>query len=228
MFTEIKIMSNTNKFIKKSILLTFVIVVGCILLAPPTAYADAAGDACKKEKSGQPRNACKEGFNLAYQDPNKKKSDICDKYKDKKNNRSCVNGVKAGREKKDADDRNSGNSGGGSSGLNGSGGYKDTCGKGDDAVKVKFDFKCQGSDYEGPVGAIGDMAFAFIRFLSIGVGVAVVISIIVAGIQYSASEGNPETTQRAKQRIQNAIIGLILYIFIFAIIQFLVPGGLFS
>ena len=54
-----------------------------------------------------------------------------------------------------------------------------------------------------------------------------IASVIWAGIQYSSAGGNPEATSEAKARIQNAFIGLVFYLLIFAIIQYLVPGGLF-
>ena len=103
------------------------------------------------------------------------------------------------------------------------------CGKGDNAVDTKFDFGCVGDDYDGDtLNPILDVLYAIIRFLSLGVGIVIVGSIIWAGIQYSSSQGNPEQTQAAKSRIQNAITGLVLYMFIYALIQYLVPGGLFT
>lgn len=104
------------------------------------------------------------------------------------------------------------------------------CGTGDSAVKTRLDFGCVGAEYEAEdkkIGPIEDLAYAIIRFLSVGVGLVMVASIIYAGIQYSSSEGSPEATVAAKKRIQNAIIGLVFYLFIFAFVQYLVPGGLF-
>ena len=102
-----------------------------------------------------------------------------------------------------------------------SGGYK--CGRGDNAIRTKFNLGCSGK-VDSP---IKDLAYALISFLSAGVGVVIVIAIIAAGIRYSTSEGNPEATMQAKRNIQNALIGLIIYIFAFAILNYLVPGGLF-
>lgn len=104
----------------------------------------------------------------------------------------------------------------------------DHCGAGEDKVSTKFNFGCQGDNYKGPGGAIGDMLFTFIRFISTGVGLIVIASVIFSGIQYSASQGNPEATVKAKSRIQSAIIGLALYMFLFALMQWFVPGGLFA
>jgi hypothetical protein len=68
----------------------------------------------------------------------------------------------------------------------------------------------------------------FIQLLSALVGVVVVISIVIGGIQYSSSAGDPQRAQAAKNRIRNAIIALITFIFLYALLNFLVPGGLFN
>jgi hypothetical protein len=67
-----------------------------------------------------------------------------------------------------------------------------------------------------------------INFLSAGVGIVVVAVIILGGIQYSMAGGSPDATAKAKQRILNGLIALLAYIFIFAFLQWLIPGGIFS
>ena len=99
-----------------------------------------------------------------------------------------------------------------------------TCGSGTQAVKTRFDFGCK-HEAQNP---IYDFIFAMIRFLTFGVGVVITIAIIMSGIQYTTSEGNPEKTMAAKNHIQNAIIGLMMYIFAFALLNYLIPGGLIS
>lgn len=106
------------------------------------------------------------------------------------------------------------------------------CGKGEgNEVKVSFDFGCIGGDNTKFTGEnlspIVDIAFAIFRFLSAGVGLVVIGSIIVAGIQYSASRGDPQATTASIKRISNSLIALLIYIFMFAIANFLVPGGMF-
>lgn len=67
------------------------------------------------------------------------------------------------------------------------------------------------------------------------VGVAVVGVIILGGIQYmlagssvaNPATGKPSSVAAAKQRIINGLIALIAYLFIFAFLQWLVPGGIF-
>lgn len=63
--------------------------------------------------------------------------------------------------------------------------------------------------------------------LSVGVGIIVTIMIIIGGIQYSSAGGNSQKVQAAKNRIVNAIIALVAYFFLFAFLQWLVPGGIF-
>lgn len=64
-----------------------------------------------------------------------------------------------------------------------------------------------------------------LRFMAVGVGIVVVASIVIAGIQYSASQGNPQIAAEAKKRLLNAVIGLVMFIFAMALLNFLVPGG---
>jgi hypothetical protein len=67
-----------------------------------------------------------------------------------------------------------------------------------------------------------------VNVLSAGVGVIVIGMIIFGGIQYSIAGDNSQATGAAKQRILNALIALLAYLFIFAFLQWLIPGGLFS
>jgi len=66
----------------------------------------------------------------------------------------------------------------------------------------------------------------FINFLAALVGVAVVISIVIGGIQYGSSAGDPSKVTAAKNRIRNAIIALVTFLFLYTLLNFLIPGGL--
>jgi hypothetical protein len=59
------------------------------------------------------------------------------------------------------------------------------------------------------------------------VGIIVVISLILGGIEYSTSEGDPQKSAKAKRRISNTLFALIAFFFLYAFLQFLIPGGLF-
>lgn len=87
--------------------------------------------------------------------------------------------------------------------------------------KTSFAFGSCGTDNVG----IRCMVVEILKFLSIGVGLAVVGGIIAGGIVYSTSEGNPSKTQSGIKIIANSILALVLYFLMFAIINFLIPGG---
>jgi len=57
-------------------------------------------------------------------------------------------------------------------------------------------------------------------------GVAIVSSLTIGGIQYGGSGGDPQKVSAAKDRIRNAIIALLAFIFLYAMLNFLIPGGL--
>lgn len=66
-----------------------------------------------------------------------------------------------------------------------------------------------------------------INFLAAGTGLVITIGIIVGGIQYATAGANPQAVSQAKRRITNAIIALIAFVFLYAFMQWLVPGGVF-
>ena len=96
--------------------------------------------------------------------------------------------------------------------------------QGDCAKTTSFSFAGCGSTDVG----IKCLFVEILAFLSVGVGIAVVGGIAIGGITYATSQGNPAGTQKGIMIITNAIIGLILYLLMFALLQFLVPGGVFS
>ena len=66
-----------------------------------------------------------------------------------------------------------------------------------------------------------------VDFLSVGVGIIVIGVIIFGGIRYAAAGDNPQAVAAAKQWIINGLIALVAYIFTFAFLQWVVPGGVF-
>jgi hypothetical protein len=65
------------------------------------------------------------------------------------------------------------------------------------------------------------------NILSALVGVIIVISLIWGGIQYSMAKSDPQAVAQARGRISNTVIALLLYIFMFAFLQWVIPGGPF-
>lgn len=67
-----------------------------------------------------------------------------------------------------------------------------------------------------------------VNFLSAGVGLVVVAMIIIGGIQFSTAGGDPNKVKAARNRIVNALLALLAYMFLFSFLQWLIPGGLFK
>jgi len=65
-----------------------------------------------------------------------------------------------------------------------------------------------------------------INFLSALIGIIITGVIMFSGFMYITSHGDPNKAAEAKTRIRNAVIALAMYMFLFAGIQWLVPGGL--
>jgi len=98
-------------------------------------------------------------------------------------------------------------------------------------VKTSIDFGCDGSTNSksgGSANPIFQILIIVIRFLSVGVGLAVAGGIIWGGILFVTARGNSSQTQKGVTVIVNSVIGLLLFIFMFAILNFVIPGGIFS
>lgn len=105
----------------------------------------------------------------------------------------------------------------------GTGGGGDTVG----SANTTGRFECTGDACVND-NPITEFLFVVINILSGLIGIIVVIVIIMAGIQYTTSGGNPQQAAQAKKRIINAITALVAFFFLFAILQWLIPGGIFK
>jgi len=85
-------------------------------------------------------------------------------------------------------------------------------------VETTIDIGCQGRG-----NPVTDLMFAVIRFLTNGVGIVIVGSLIYGGIMYSTSGDSPETNAKAKKRIRSNIVALMIFIFAYAILNYVIP-----
>lgn len=67
-----------------------------------------------------------------------------------------------------------------------------------------------------------------INLLTALAGLAITASVIIGGIQYSTSGGNPTASAAAKKRIGNAFLALLALVFLYTFLQWIVPGGIFG
>ena len=59
--------------------------------------------------------------------------------------------------------------------------------------------------------------------MSVGVGILGVVGITVVGIQYLTAGGNEEKTRKAKRRMFEIVIGVVIFVLINAILNWLLP-----
>jgi hypothetical protein len=90
----------------------------------------------------------------------------------------------------------------------------------DTKIYTSIDLGCVGKG-----NPILDMIFGIVRFLSDGVGLVVIASLIIAGIQFSASGGDPGAAEKAIKRIRTSVSALLLFIFAYAILNYVLPGA---
>lgn len=67
-----------------------------------------------------------------------------------------------------------------------------------------------------------------INILTAVAGLAIVGSIIFGGIQYTTAGGNASQVSAAKTRITVSVASIILLAFGYALLQWLIPGGIFK
>lgn len=83
-----------------------------------------------------------------------------------------------------------------------------------------------GTDIRG--SGIWGILLLVINILTAGVGVAAVAGIIYASILYTSSGGEIDKTKKAMTIISDIVIGVVAYALMYAALNFLVPGGLFT
>lgn len=101
-----------------------------------------------------------------------------------------------------------------------SAGGTQTCG----GVKTAI-LKCSG-DEKG--GAIFEILATALSVFTFGVGAAAVIGVIIAAYQYITARDNSQVVAKAKNRIVQIVLGLVIWVMIWAVLEFLLPGGLFA
>jgi hypothetical protein len=90
--------------------------------------------------------------------------------------------------------------------------------------------KCSDGSAPNPVdsnGVWGILKLA-INIMTTGVGILAVGGIVYGSILYTSAGGSSEQTKKAMGIITNVVIGLVAYMLMYAITNFLIPGGLFS
>ena len=67
-----------------------------------------------------------------------------------------------------------------------------------------------------------------IKILTAGVGVAAFGAVVYGAFLYTTSEGSPDKVKKAREVWMNTVIGLLMFAFMVAITNFIIPGGGFN
>lgn len=95
-----------------------------------------------------------------------------------------------------------------------------TCKDGNTGTPIKTIFfknicECKGGE------SILSIVNLVIDILSVSVGILGVIGISVVGIQYLTAGGNEEKTRKAKRRMVEIVLGIVIYIMLYWILKWL-------
>ena len=76
--------------------------------------------------------------------------------------------------------------------------------------------------------AIWKLVNDVIKVMMGGVGVLALAGIVYGAVLYSSAGGSPEQVKKAKGIFINVAIGVIAFAAMFALLEFIVPGGVFN
>ena len=97
------------------------------------------------------------------------------------------------------------------------------------AQTYNFNGKCDEASGAINSGNCAPVAYVLLatNILSAVVGLVVVIGIAYGGVQYTMAKDNPQQITAARERIRNAVLAFLVYLFMFSFLQWAVPGGIF-
>lgn len=97
--------------------------------------------------------------------------------------------------------------------------------EGDGADCSGADFVCDEAVSNADSENIVCQFLRIVNFLSIGVAFVATITVAASGIQYMGARGDPNKTAAAIQRMVQVGIGIAMYVFGWAFLNWLIPGG---
>lgn len=67
-----------------------------------------------------------------------------------------------------------------------------------------------------------------INILTAGIGIAAVGGIAYGSVLYASAGGSPDQVKKARGIITNVVIGIIAYALMYSLLNFIIPGGIFT
>jgi hypothetical protein len=80
----------------------------------------------------------------------------------------------------------------------------------------------------GDGSAIFDVLAIALNIVTYGVGAAAILGVVITGYQYMTARDNSAQVAKAKNRLLQVVIGLVIWVLFWGVLQFLLPGGLFA
>ena len=77
---------------------------------------------------------------------------------------------------------------------------------------------------DGKGSGISEVLKMAVRILTVGISILAVIGITVAGVQYLTAGDKEEQVRKSKRRIVEIIIGIAVFVLLYAILSWLLPG----
>lgn len=218
-----KTKQNKKSHILLAAIFAVMLFIGQGFVLSDNAYADAEQDAvnfCAKHTDFDTANMCQKGYLASAGD----KDTVCTTFNGTPSQSVKQALTAACGEGFQANPTNAGGGGGGGSGGGGSGGTGKSCG----GVEVAY-FEC-GDEFTGEGGVeksgLWGILTVVLNIMIAGVGILAVGGIVYGAIMYASAQDNASQTQEAIGIIRNTIIGLVLFAFMYALLQFLIPGGI--
>lgn len=87
---------------------------------------------------------------------------------------------------------------------------------------------CGGTEDGTESGTIYKLLIGVLNILTAGIGIAAVGGIAYGALLYTTAENKPDQTKKAIGIITNVVIGIVAYGLMFVLLNFLIPGGIFS
>ena len=67
-----------------------------------------------------------------------------------------------------------------------------------------------------------------INIMTVGVGILAVAGIVYGSILYTSAGGSPDQVKKARTVIVNVVVGILAYLLMFSVLNFIIPGGVFA
>lgn len=113
---------------------------------------------------------------------------------------------------------------GGSSGGNPTA-FSGDCNDGGVKVSITVNKGDKGCVGGGGVNPIYAYLKGIIKFMSGLFGIVAVLMVMFSGFQYMTSGGSADVIKKAKKRLVNVVLSIILFAMMFGILSYIIPGG---